>query len=274
MRKETPPSSSLRKICLDLCARKRFAHFSCHYVTQQIQKQIQDSHKIRLDLWLQGNTFHSIAQHFRPSGNDIWWQNQKNLQASLQVTAEHQNANEMRYMCLWNLKLGLRWLRWCTLCTSCQWASCLWRSFRIAAQWIGTGWQQQCTIGWRWMEKDMSRWVVVDGSQWGFIGSIKYPFIPIKSPNHNFKFKEWSDFFCFLSSIDIGQEHWVAQEHIYCWTLIELWAVLIEQPFTGSAPSLMGTRHEAVDSVRDILMSRRAGHFNVSRWWRSRGGGP
>ena len=70
MRKETPPSSSLRKICLDLCARKRFAHFSCHYVTQQIQKQIQDSHKIRLDLWLQGNTFHSIAQHFPQSGND------------------------------------------------------------------------------------------------------------------------------------------------------------------------------------------------------------
>ena len=160
MRKETPPSSSLRKICLDLCARKRFAHFSCHYVTQQIQKQIQDSHKIRLDLWLQGNTFHSlvvVAQHFPQSGNDIWWQNQKNLQASLQVTAEHQNANEMKYMCLWNLKLGLRWLRWCTLCTSCQWANCLWQSFRIAAQWIGTGWQQ-CTIGWRWMEKDMSRW--------------------------------------------------------------------------------------------------------------------
>ena len=99
-----------------------------------------------------------LSQHCATFSTEWKRQNQKNLQAILQVTAEHQNANEMRYMCLWNLKLGLRWLRWCTLCTSCQWASCLWRSFRIAAQWIGTGWQQQCTIGWRWMEKDMSRW--------------------------------------------------------------------------------------------------------------------
>ena len=51
------------------------------------------------------------------------------------------------------------------------------------------------------------------GWQWGFIVPIKTPlhsFGGFSAPNHNFKFKEWLHFFCFLSKIDIGQEQWVA----------------------------------------------------------------